>query len=392
MNFRLAVQPASETHGLKRKEREKEKSTNCTQMVNHESKRRRLDYHQIQGLEAYFQKQNYPSNQEKEEISKELNIKLNTVNKWFVNRRVRMRNENEEAKHNYNSPSLSPSYSSSSSLAHPPNFIEEEFNPIVGLPEGSSILQSSHSLKSNQKKEKIIASFLNEDVLPSVASPNSFPTPSTLANVMKTKSHKKKSKHSETKSMESGDSKIQQEPKKKKMKISKEEKRFWKHFKKQHNVIDTMDSEEGKEPSHSSETHHHNLEKKYLYSHRSGPKIQQEILKHIIQLRKNQNLPPFFVMITGPTIHPYRMEELSITLGRNTSSFVGSDVHLSDNKRISRVHVKIEFDYESGSFHLINLSRNGLKIRKGEKWIEVNLVSKLYFFFLNYSDDFSAKK
>ncbi len=48
---------------------------------------------------------------------------------------------------------------------------------------------------------------------------------------------------------------------------------------------------------------------------------QQRILRHIALTRSSQEggtVPPVFAIISGPTIRPYRMEELSLTLGRVT--------------------------------------------------------------------------
>ena len=47
-------------------------------------------------------------------------------------------------------------------------------------------------------------------------------------------------------------------------------------------------------------------------------KSQQDMLRHVLKLRELQGLPPFFAMITGPTIQKYFMEELHVTLGRVT--------------------------------------------------------------------------
>ena len=49
-------------------------------------------------------------------------------------------------------------------------------------------------------------------------------------------------------------------------------------------------------------------------------KQEQALLNHILNTRTEQELAPFFAMITGPTIRPYRMEELEIIIGRNSYS------------------------------------------------------------------------
>jgi hypothetical protein len=86
-------------------------------------------------------------------------------------------------------------------------------------------------------------------------------------------------------------------------------------------------------------------------------------------------------MITGPSILPYRMEELTLTFGRHSYShrvrdelfiFLGttliqeSDVHIgSQNPKISHVHAKIEYNPTSGSYRLLNLSKNGTSFKSG---------------------------
>jgi hypothetical protein len=45
---------------------------------------------------------------------------------------------------------------------------------------------------------------------------------------------------------------------------------------------------------------------------------QQRILQHIAWTRAEQDLPPVFAILRGPSLRPYRMEELSLTLGRVT--------------------------------------------------------------------------
>lgn len=56
-------------------------------------KRKRLGTNQLVELEAEFKLDIYPSTQKKEELATRLNLDPNTVSKWFINRRVKLRNE-----------------------------------------------------------------------------------------------------------------------------------------------------------------------------------------------------------------------------------------------------------------------------------------------------------
>jgi len=92
---------------------------------------------------------------------------------------------------------------------------------------------------------------------------------------------------------------------------------------------------------------------------------QQQILSHIVRIREQQDLPPFFVVISGPTIRPYRMEELSVLLGRVSPHHRDVQIHLgSDNTRISRIHACIVYDHTLGCYCVVNLSKNGIKIKQ----------------------------
>jgi len=92
---------------------------------------------------------------------------------------------------------------------------------------------------------------------------------------------------------------------------------------------------------------------------------QQQILDHIVRIREQQDLPPFFAVISGPTIRPYRMEELSVLMGRVSPHHRDVQIHLgSDNTRISRVHACIVYDHTLGCYCVVNLSKNGIKIKQ----------------------------
>ena len=94
---------------------------------------------------------------------------------------------------------------------------------------------------------------------------------------------------------------------------------------------------------------------------------QQQILSHVLNIRNQQNLPPFFAVISGPTIRPYRMEELSLFLGRVSPNHHEAHLSLSsDNTKISRLHACLYYDPHLASYCIVNLSKNGLKIKQSK--------------------------
>jgi len=74
-------------------------------------------------------------------------------------------------------------------------------------------------------------------------------------------------------------------------------------------------------------------------------------------------------MITGPTIQPYRMEELSLVLGRNTAAHREADIHVSNSANINHVHAKVVF--EDGCYNIINVSRRGFQLKTNKGWKEI---------------------
>jgi hypothetical protein len=70
----------------------------------------------------------------------------------------------------------------------------------------------------------------------------------------------------------------------------------------------------------------------------------QLILQHILWQREREELPPFFAMITGPTIQKYRMEALRVVIGRNTPSARDCDISLDQPTSIGTKHFAIEYD------------------------------------------------
>ncbi len=59
-------------------------------------KRKRLDNFQLSQLEQHFSRDIYPTTQKKEEVAKQLQLHPQVVAKWFINRRVKLRNEEKE--------------------------------------------------------------------------------------------------------------------------------------------------------------------------------------------------------------------------------------------------------------------------------------------------------
>ncbi|KAL6076301.1 hypothetical protein QOT17_002847 [Balamuthia mandrillaris] len=102
---------------------------------------------------------------------------------------------------------------------------------------------------------------------------------------------------------------------------------------------------------------------------------QQQILQRIVATRKNQGLPPFFAVISGPTVRPYRMEELSLIVGRNTPSNRAAQVNLgTNNGRVSREHVRLFYHKGQGCYCAMNLSKNGFLLKHGQRWSKVSAV------------------
>lgn len=112
-----------------------------------------------------------------------------------------------------------------------------------------------------------------------------------------------------------------------------------------------------------------------------------ETLEYTTDYRIAQRLPPFFALLTGPTLQePYkcdillarvakvpRMEELCVTLGRVTQSRRLADIHVSDSLSLSHHHAQIEFRQNHNHYVLVNTSPNGTKMKTvdSEEWTEV---------------------
>jgi hypothetical protein len=89
---------------------------------------------------------------------------------------------------------------------------------------------------------------------------------------------------------------------------------------------------------------------------------EQEILAHIVQQRQKEGLPSFFALLSGPTFLKFRMEALSLVLGRNTATSRDADISLGDNKCISRRHVLIEYNREREQYFAKVLSKNPISV------------------------------
>jgi len=97
-------------------------------------------------------------------------------------------------------------------------------------------------------------------------------------------------------------------------------------------------------------------------------KQQQQILHHIRKMRKAQELPWVFAMLTGPTIlKPYRMEALKVTLGRHTHECMGSDLHIGNNDLILPCHARIEYLPSEDCYCLFNFSSQPIFVKGTDK-------------------------
>eukprot|EP01103_Thecamoeba_quadrilineata_P019164 TRINITY_DN7648_c0_g1_i1.p1 TRINITY_DN7648_c0_g1~~TRINITY_DN7648_c0_g1_i1.p1 ORF type:complete len:383 (-),score=82.70 TRINITY_DN7648_c0_g1_i1:801-1949(-) len=105
-------------------------------------------------------------------------------------------------------------------------------------------------------------------------------------------------------------------------------------------------------------------------SHIRRQQEQQQLLHHILQMREAQNLPPVFAILTGPTLlQPYRMEELQLVLGRITHKHREADLHIGNNRSISRVHARIDYSPSKGCYCIVNFSLNGLSVKEDNQFI-----------------------
>ncbi|MDP2437100.1 MAG: hypothetical protein Q8P67_15235, partial [archaeon] len=103
----------------------------------------------------------------------------------------------------------------------------------------------------------------------------------------------------------------------------------------------------------------------------------QMILRRVKARREDQGLPPFFGMLTGPTLGtPYRVEQLHVVLGRVSSTNRSADVAVSESPKVSHRHVSLEFSKRDMIWYLINLSKNGSLVRSGtaREWIALEDV------------------
>mmetsp|Transcript_1631 Transcript_1631/g.5040 ORF Transcript_1631/g.5040 Transcript_1631/m.5040 type:complete len:587 (+) Transcript_1631:2024-3784(+) len=94
--------------------------------------------------------------------------------------------------------------------------------------------------------------------------------------------------------------------------------------------------------------------------------LRTQLLNHIYGVRQDQNLPPVFALLTGPTLErPYRMEEKVIYLGRRTSRTNLAQVHVGNVSTISRAHAAIELSTEDDCYNVVNLSHKGISVKRG---------------------------
>lgn len=345
-------------------------------------KRRRLESYQVEGLEAEFNKNQFPSTQTKEELATAFDLKPATVNKWFINRRAKMRSETQKdvattKENGKNGEKVKGRKGKSKDLEGPPKIIK------ITLFEGKNEKKSSEeTVLQEGGEESSQVSSTNETTMQTNSENSSDKIKVKVEGTLEGK--KRDYKKSESKKTET-----KKTPKKKKLlKPTKEEEQFWAEYIEQNLPNEEIptnqknpylqiwdDPEE--ESEYSNEFIRSLPEWKQMVAHsmknlenrRTSEKTMQKILQHIVKIRTRQKLPPFFAMLTGPDIPPYRMEELSLILGRNSQSHKIADFHLSNSKAISHAHARIYFDFEKKYFVLENLSKNGLYFKEHHKWV-----------------------
>ena len=92
----------------------------------------------------------------------------------------------------------------------------------------------------------------------------------------------------------------------------------------------------------------------------------QHILGRIKARRLEQGLPPFFGILTGPSLGvPFRLEQLQVALGRVSSTSHAADVHVSASPLVSHRHLSLEFSKRDMLWYAINLSKNGSLVKSG---------------------------
>jgi Forkhead domain/FHA domain len=93
---------------------------------------------------------------------------------------------------------------------------------------------------------------------------------------------------------------------------------------------------------------------------------RQSLLYALQQRRAAQRLPPFFCVLSGPTLKKsVRVEELKVTLGRHSGHCALADMHVASARSVSHVHASIEYVKRDKCYYLINNSKNGVAVRCG---------------------------
>eukprot|EP01114_Cavostelium_apophysatum_P003934 TRINITY_DN1406_c0_g1_i8.p1 TRINITY_DN1406_c0_g1~~TRINITY_DN1406_c0_g1_i8.p1 ORF type:complete len:476 (-),score=133.44 TRINITY_DN1406_c0_g1_i8:253-1680(-) len=323
-------------------------------------KRRRLDPKQVQELEAYFQTEKYPSTKIKEDLAAQLGMKPETVNKWFVNRRVKMRAEINAG--------LLPA---------------EAGEVFEGRMRSGPQARTKDPSSAASSPASVSTSF--DDTTPETTKRISFKfkmPPPVLPKYDFEEDDKKRKK-------------VVRAPK---AKPTKEELDYWEDYKKKENIagpsgsrnrrVATDDGDDNsdadlvflrprvKETYEPSDVESLPLWRQYYVKNRqkmgqSNADEQQKILRYIMNSRTAQGLPPFFAIITGPTICPYRMEEMRLVLGRTTWETREADIHIGNNPQIEFAHAAIEFDKAAGCYKAVNLSPKGISVKRSKlQWEE----------------------
>jgi hypothetical protein len=71
--------------------------------------------------------------------------------------------------------------------------------------------------------------------------------------------------------------------------------------------------------------------------------------------------PTAYAKLLGEGIE-YFVHTLSLTLGRRVPGTSGCDVDLGQSRSISRVHARIDYDFDSRQFKICPLGKNGVSI------------------------------
>ncbi|PRP89383.1 cut-like homeobox 1 [Planoprotostelium fungivorum] len=297
--------------------------------------RRRLELHQTQGLENYFTTVDvYPTTEAKEKLAQELDLKAETISKWFINRRVKLRNEEgKKSKGNDSDEEAAPKEKPSGRSRGAPAKVSSKASKVTGP--RAVMARTKNIVAARGKSDPTTPASPQEQI--SEESYKDSPALPSADEADEPQVIKKKRKVEEI----SAPPPPPPEPKKEPVPLP-----LWKEL---YIEAEAIRAAAGPSAEHLAR--------------------QQLMLDHILNTRKKQELPPVFAMITGPTIQPYRMEELSLVLGRNTPAHREADIHVSNSANINHLHAKIVF--EDNCYNIINVSRRGFQLKTNKGWKEI---------------------